>query len=96
MVIWKTRVFWQPSGPIVGYISLNEALDTSCINVNQRIVVASKIVRIFHGLHFQNIIQRDLKAEDIFVKEANKVITATMYFLLIPCWSLKKEFNQIL
>ena len=78
MGIWTNRIFWQRPEPVVGYISLTKALDTNCISVKQRIMVARKIVRIFHGLHAQNLIQKDFQADDIFVTEVNRVMHFTL------------------
>ena len=81
--IWTDRIFWQRPGPVAGFISLTDALDTCCIDVNQRLVVARKISRMFHVLHSQNIIQKDFQAEDIFVTEANGVMHFRLFYLLL-------------
>ena len=74
MEFWTNHIFWQRPGQFVDYISLTEALDTDFMGVKQRLMVARKIVRIFHGLHAQNLIQSDFQADDIFVTEANWVM----------------------
>ena len=73
MIIWQRRVYWQAPGQMEGFTSLPETLDTNCITGNQRIIVAKEILRLFCMLHTQNIIQNDLKAEDVFVTEPHEV-----------------------
>ena len=83
MNIWQRRFYWQAPGQMEGFTSLPETLDTNCITGNQRIIVAKELLRLFCMLHTQNIIQNDLKAEDVFVTEPHEVTCIETIFWVI-------------
>ena len=73
MDVWPRRVYCQFPGQIDGFLPLAEIIDTDRLTGCHRLCIAKEITRLFHTLHAKNMVQNDVKVDDVYVRVLDEV-----------------------
>ena len=74
LYIWSHRAYWQTPGQIEGYKLLTESHGNNCLTSDHRLCVGKEIARLFQMLHDHNMIQNDVRDEDVYVQNLDGVM----------------------